>query len=95
VLHRDPRYFESPGEFRPERWSGDLAKRLPRFAYFPFGGGPRICIGMCFALMEAMLILVTVVQRFRLKWRSDRPIVPFPSITLRSQGGVWMRADAR
>src|SRR5262245_43086398 len=52
VLHRNPRHFERPLEFRPERWSGDLARRLPRLAYIPFGGGPRICIGNRFATME-------------------------------------------
>src|SRR5579859_6529898 len=53
VVHRDPRWFDEPERFLPERWEGDLAKRLPRFAYFPFGGGPRQCIGNSFALMEA------------------------------------------
>ena len=95
VIHRDPRFFENPTEFRPQRWSGDLARQLPRFAYFPFGGGPRICIGNRFAMMEAMLILATIVQRFRLEWLCDRPVVPFASITLRPQGGVWVRLAAR
>jgi cytochrome P450 len=54
VVHRDRRWFEDPEAFRPERWAGDLARRLPRFAYFPFGGGPRQCIGNAFALMEAV-----------------------------------------
>lgn len=95
VIHRDPRHFESPTAFRPERWSGDLARRLPRFAYFPFGGGPRICIGNRFAMMEAVLILATIVQRFRLEWQRERPVVPFASITLRPNGGVWVRLVAR
>jgi cytochrome P450 len=95
VLHRDQRYFDNPNEFRPERWCGDLARQLPRFVYFPFGGGPRICIGNRFAMMEAVLILVTMVQRFRLKWQRDRPVVPFPSITLRPKGGVWVKVDGR
>src|SRR6266849_3396501 len=59
VVHRDPRWYDSPEEFRPERWEDDLLKRLPRFAYFPFGGGPRQCIGNAFAVMEATLILAT------------------------------------
>jgi cytochrome P450 len=95
VMHRDPRYFEQPTAFRPDRWSGDLARQLPRFAYFPFGGGPRICIGSRFAMMEAMLILATIVQRFRLEWQRDRPVVPFASITLRPSGGVWVRPTAQ
>ncbi len=95
VLHRDPRHFERPTEFRPERWSGDLARQLPRFAYIPFGGGPRICIGNRFAMMESVLILATAAQRFRLEWQSDHPVVPLPSITLRPKGGVWVEAVPR
>lgn len=95
VSHRDPRYFEHPTEFRPERWGGDFAKQLPRFAYMPFGGGPRICIGNRFAMMEAVLILATIAQRFRLQWHGTRPVVPAPSITLRPQGGVWVKLEPR
>jgi cytochrome P450 len=95
VIHRDPRHFEDPTVFRPDRWRGDLARRLPRFAYLPFGGGPRICIGNRFAMMEAVLILATIVRRFRLDWQRDRPVAPFASITLRPQGGVWVRISAR
>ena len=69
MIHRDPRHYEDPDAFRPERWSGDLARRLPRFAYLPFSGGPRVCIGSRFAMMEAVLILATLVQRFSLDWR--------------------------
>jgi cytochrome P450 len=95
VSHRDPRYFDQPAEFRPERWSGDFARQLPRFAYMPFGGGPRICIGNRFAMMEAVLILATVAQRFRLRWHGTRPVVPQPSITLRPKGGVWVKLAPR
>jgi cytochrome P450 len=94
-LHRDPRHFEHPTEFCPERWSGDLARRLPRFAYIPFGGGPRICIGNRFALMESVLILAATAQHFRLEWQSDHPVVPFPSITLRPKGGIWVKPVPR
>src|SRR6266849_5529103 len=65
VVHRDPRWYDAPEKFRPERWEDDLLKRLPRFAYFPFGGGPRQCIGNTFALMEATLILATIARKFR------------------------------
>src|SRR5262249_27937488 len=61
VVQRDPRWFHQPEEFHPERWEGDLAQRLPRYAYFPFGGGPRLCIGNTFALMETVLVLATIV----------------------------------
>jgi cytochrome P450 len=95
VLHRDPRYFEDPEAFRPERWLDGLGKRLPRGAYLPFGGGPRICIGQSFAMMEGVLLLAAVAQRFRLTLDPDRAVAPFASITLRPQGGVWMRLTRR
>jgi cytochrome P450 len=95
VLHRDARWFASPEKFLPERWLDGLAARLPRFAYMPFGGGPRICIGDRFATMEAVLVLATVARRFRLERTSEAEIVPFPSITLRPAGGVWMKLVER
>jgi cytochrome P450 len=91
VLHRDPRYFGEPEAFRPERWMGNLARELPRFAYMPFGGGPRICIGQRFAIIEAILVLTTMAQRFSMEWQPDRKVTPFPSITLRPNGGVWLK----
>jgi cytochrome P450 len=84
-VHRDARFFDEPERFRPERWTDDLMKRLPRHAYFPFGGGPRICIGNSFAMMEATLLLATIVQRFQLKARGAP--TPVPSVTLRPAGG--------
>jgi cytochrome P450 len=95
VVQRDPRWYEAPEEFRPERWEGDLQKKLPRFAYFPFGGGPRQCIGNMFALMEATLVLATVAQHFRLRMMPDQEVVPLASITLRPKNGVAMRLEAR
>ena len=95
VLHRDPRHFEEPDAFRPDRWMNGLARSLPRYAYMPFGGGPRICIGQRFAMIEAVLILATIAQRFSFTWQSDRPVTPFPSITLRPKGGVWVRLNER
>jgi cytochrome P450 len=94
VSHRDPRWFDDPLAFRPERWENDFAKSLPRFAYLPFGGGPRVCIGNSFALMEAVLILASVVRRYRLR-PSGPPPAPFPTITLRPQGGMRMIAERR
>jgi cytochrome P450 len=94
VLHRDPRHFDNPNEFRPDRWASRLAKQLPRFAYMPFGGGPRTCIGSRFAMMEAVLILATIAQHFVLEPQDERP-EPFPSITLRPKGGVWLRPQPR
>jgi cytochrome P450 len=95
VVHRDPRWYDAPEEFRPERWAGDLAKRLPRFAYFPFGGGPRQCIGNAFALMEATLIVATIAQQFRLRLVPGHIVLPLASITLRPRNGIPVKLESR
>ena len=95
VMHRDARWFDAPLEFRPERWENGLAKQLPRFAYFPFGGGPRQCIGNTFALMEASVVLATVGQRFRFALAPDHKVTPLASITLRPKNGIQVRLEAR
>lgn len=96
LLHRDPRYYDQPARFLPERFAPDatghpLDKRLPQFAYFPFGGGSRICLGKQFALMEAPLVLATIAQRVRLHLRPDQPIAPNAAATLGVRGHVPMR----
>ena len=78
-----------PAEFLPERWDGDLAKRLPRFAYFPFGGGPRQCIGNYFAMMEVVLLLATIGQRFRFSLLA--PVEVLPVLSLRPKNGIRVR----
>lgn len=100
VVHRDPRWFDEPERFLPERWDkdsteGDLAKRIPRFAYFPFGGGPRQCIGNSFALMEATLILATIAQKFRFRLAKEHLVKPLASITLRPAHGIRATLEAR
>jgi cytochrome P450 len=90
IVHRDPRFWEQPDAFIPDRWKGDLQKKLPRFAYFPFGGGPRVCIGNAFAMMEVMLVLTTMLRRFRFEPVGDAP-VPEPGFTLRPTGGVNLK----
>lgn len=95
VVHRDPRWFDEPEVFKPERWDNDLVKRLPHGAYFPFGDGPRVCIGNHFALMEAVLVLATIGQRYRLRVVSDRPLELIPSVTLRPKHGVKMIVHQR
>ncbi|HYY72731.1 MAG TPA: cytochrome P450 [Candidatus Bathyarchaeia archaeon] len=95
VVHRDTRWYDTPEEFRPERWEGDFGKRIPRFAYFPFGGGPRQCIGNSFAVMEATLILATIAQKYRLCLVPDHPVVPLASITLRPRYGVRVVLESR
>jgi cytochrome P450 len=88
LMHRDPRYFDQPETFRPERWANEQMKQLPKYAYFPFGGGPRLCIGNSFAMMEATLILATVAQRFHFELAPNQRVLPLPSITLRPKNGV-------
>lgn len=95
VMHRHPKYFTEPEQFRPDRWASDLEKQLPKCAYFPFGDGPRICIGKNFAMMEAVLLLATIAQKFQITLVSDQPIVPLPSITLRPQNGINVRVTKR
>jgi cytochrome P450 len=88
IVHRDARFFDRPTEFRPERWEGDFARTLPHFAYFPFGGGPRLCIGNTFALLEAALCLAVLAQRCRFTLSPDQTVVPWPSFTLRPKNGI-------
>lgn len=88
VTHRDPRWFTDPERFIPERWADEQERNLPRFAYFPFGGGPRLCIGQSFALMEAVLILATIARRFRAEVIPGWKVTPQASITLRPREGV-------
>jgi cytochrome P450 len=88
VTHRDPRWFGEPERFHPDRWANGLAQRLPKFAYFPFGGGPRLCIGNTFALMEAVLVVATIFQQFRYELIPDHPVTPWPAMTLRPKHGI-------
>jgi cytochrome P450 len=88
VVHRDERWFRDAERFDPSRWKGDLAKTLPPFAYLPFGGGPRRCIGNAFAMMEAVLLLATIARKFRLQLVPDHDVSHFASITLRPRNGV-------
>ncbi|MGB8523859.1 MAG: cytochrome P450 [Candidatus Acidiferrales bacterium] len=95
VMHRDARYFDDPEAFRPERWLDGLEDRLPAGAYFPFGDGPRRCIGQNFALMEALLVIATIAQKFQLQLVPGQKIVPEALVTLRPRNGIRMRIDAR
>ncbi len=95
VTQRDPRWFPEPDRFMPERWNEEAVAKLPRFAYFPFGGGPRVCIGAGFAMMEATLLLATIAQRFRLRLTPNQRITPMPSITLRPRHGIRVKLEER
>jgi cytochrome P450 len=90
VMHRDARFFERPDRFFPDRWTDGLQKRLPRYAYFPFGGGQRICIGANFAMMEAGIILSMLLARFRFEPAPDHEVVVWPGFTLRPRSGVHL-----
>ncbi len=95
VVQRDPRWFNDPLTFRPERWGEEAISRLPKYAYFPFGGGPRLCIGNYFATMEAVLILATIAQRFRLRLAPDHKLEVLPALSLRPKHGLKMTLEAR
>ena len=88
VMHRDPQHYDEPERFNPDRWLDERTLGAPKFTYFPFGGGPRSCIGSSFAMMEAVLVLVTIAQRYKIAVIQDRPIEPLPTITLRPKHGV-------
>lgn len=91
ATHRHLKFWENPEVFDPQRFRPDLVKERPRFAYFPFGGGPRICLGANFALLEAQLALPMMVQRFSYDLDPDRPVHTDPEVALRPKGGLWMR----
>jgi len=95
LLHRKPSLWENPGRFEPERFSPERTAARPRFAYIPFGAGPRICIGAAFAMAEATLILATIAQRYRLRLKPGFPVEPQGLITLRPRYGLQMRLERR
>jgi cytochrome P450 len=95
LTHRDARWFPEPERFHPDRWTEECAAKLPRFAFFPFGGGPRVCIGAGFATMEATLLLATIAQRYRLRLAPGHCVEPLASITLRPKHGVHVELQVR
>lgn len=95
AVHRNPQFFPEPDQFEPERWASEETKNLPKFAYFPFGGGPRVCIGNALAMMEATLIVATIAQKYQLKLEPGQKIEPQPLVTLRPKHGLKMRLVAR
>jgi len=93
AMHRDPRWYADPLTFRPERWTEEFKAGLPKFAYFPFGGGPRLCIGQQFAMIEASIILAMLVRHGTWRLHPWQLISLQPSITLRPRYGVWVAVD--
>lgn len=95
VTHRHPEFWDNPEGFDPERHTEENAEGRPPFAFFPFGGGPRRCIGDNFAMMESRLVLATVAQKYRLQLVPGHPVVPEPTITLRPLHGLQMTLHPR
>lgn len=95
ATQRDARFYDQPNEFRPERWTEGFIEHLPKYAYFPFGGGPRVCIGASFATMEIILCLATIGQKFRLEIDPDHPVSINPAMSLRPRDGIKVVVRAR
>jgi cytochrome P450 len=95
VTHRNPRYWEDPEIFDPERFLPERSAGRPEFAYLPFGGGPRKCIGDHFAMTEGVLILATIAQRFRLLPVPGHPVEPQPLLTLKPKRGIIVSLEER
>jgi cytochrome P450 len=95
ITHRDPRFFQNPDRFDPERWRPEVASQRPKFSYFPFGGGTRVCIGEQFAWMEGILVLAAIGRQWRASYSGSRPPEVEPKITLRPKGALTMRVEHR
>ena len=95
ITQRDPRFFPDPERFDPDRWKPEAASQRPKFSYFPFGGGTRVCIGEPFAWMEAILILATIGRKWRASYSGNRAPEVDPKITLRPKGGLGMTVERR
>lgn len=95
ATQRDPRFFSDPDKFIPERWTEEFTNSLPKYAYFPFGGGPRACIGNYFAMMEIVLVMATIGQRYRLSLASDEPVHVLPAMSLRPAAPIPVKIGPR
>lgn len=95
ILHRHQRLWENPDSFDPERFSPERTAARPRFAYLPFGAGPRVCLGAVFAMMEATIILATIAQRYRLRLVPDHRVEPQAGLILRARFGMPMMIERR
>ena len=90
VMHHDERYFPDPSRFDPERWIPERRTSRPPFAYFPFGGGPRRCIGEGFAMMEGVMVLATLARHWKMRHDTGHRVALQPLITLRPRYGMRM-----
>lgn len=95
LVQRDARWFPEPEKFDPERWTPEARDSRPKFAYFPFGGGARVCIGERFAWMEGVIVMAAIAQKWRLRLVPGQRVEPLPLITLRVKNGLRMIAEPR
>jgi cytochrome P450 len=95
VMHHDPRYYPEPFCFDPDRWTLEAREARPKFSYFPFGGGPRVCIGEQFAWMEGVLLIATMAQQWKMSLAPGQRVEPNPMITLRPKHGMRMMLQSR
>jgi cytochrome P450 len=95
MTHRNPNLWTDPERFDPERFAPAEAARRHRFAYLPFGGGPRICIGNSFALAETQVIMAAIAQHYRVRLAPGHVVQPIGLITLRAKGGNWVTLEPR
>jgi len=95
LVHRDPRWFPEPEKFDPERWTPQARDARPKFSYFPFGGGARVCIGERFAWMEGVIVMAAIAQKWRLRLQPGQRVEPLPLITLRVKNGLRMIPEPR
>ncbi|MEP7336470.1 MAG: cytochrome P450 [Acidobacteriota bacterium] len=95
LMHHNPKYFPDPDRFDPERWTPQARDARPKFSYFPFGGGPRLCIGESFAWMEGVLVLATLAQKWRLRLVPGHTVAMQPIVTLRPKHGMRMVIEPR
>jgi len=95
VLHRDPSHYPNPEQFDPERFNEENSKSIGKYAYLPFGGGPRVCVGNSFAMMELQIAVATIAQHYQLELIPNQQIEPEPLVTMRPKYGIHMRLVAR
>ena len=95
VVHRDSRFYDAPLDYDPDRWNPEFESSLPKFAYFPFGGGPRRCIGEPFAWMEGTILIATIASRWKMHLVPNQRIEPDPLITIRPKYGIKMILERR
>jgi cytochrome P450 len=95
ATQRDPRFWDDPEEFNPDRWTEESAVHRPKFAFYPFGAGTRVCIGEHFAMMEGVLLIATLAQQWRLHLVPGQTIKLWPQITLRPRNAMYFRMELR